>query len=524
MSGEADRTMQRAEALMESHPDSALMLMRQIAPSDLHGKREKALYALLLTQAQYKNYIEVTDDSLISTAVDYFDRTDDLHHQMLAYHYSGQVNYDTKNYAKALYSSLLAYQLAKELDERFWIAMSARTLADIYHDTYNGSEEIEFSKIEYNNFNKMGKQLHTNHAILDLAKAYVGAGKYREALSCASQALDSAIKYKDDYLRYDAIRLKGLIDIHKREYAEAIKKYIEVCNSPYAITRDSIYLGMLYLKNGNNQYLRKYMEDISFDDDEYVGLWLKHEYYMSADSLEKAVEILSKKSAITDSIFHSVLTQNLSGTLRDYYDYEVAIKEAQIRVSKLIIYGISGISIIVAAVITCALLRYRRKQKAIIDRNIEIAQNLQEMISTSDSRAKETIHELFAGRFVEVDKLCRILYENSNSTTARKRISEEVVSFVKQLSEDKGKIKELHEYADKHYDDIMSHLKLAFPELKDADYRLFLYSILGFSNSAIAMFLNEDRISSVYSRRKRLKTKFRESDSEYKFIFIEAIS
>lgn len=58
---------------METCPDSALLLLNQIPqPEKLQGK-ECADYALLLTQARDKNYLDsLQSDSLIKLAVDYY--------------------------------------------------------------------------------------------------------------------------------------------------------------------------------------------------------------------------------------------------------------------------------------------------------------------------------------------------------------------------------------------------------------------------------------------------------------------
>ena len=65
---EADRILDSADALMTEHPDSALSLIEKI---DTVGLDEEhfARYALLLTKAQDKNYIDPADDRLILKAV-----------------------------------------------------------------------------------------------------------------------------------------------------------------------------------------------------------------------------------------------------------------------------------------------------------------------------------------------------------------------------------------------------------------------------------------------------------------------
>ena len=59
-----------ADSLMQSHPDSSLQLLEAIPAPQKMGKTDRAWYALLLTQAKYKNYVSLENDSLIQVAVD----------------------------------------------------------------------------------------------------------------------------------------------------------------------------------------------------------------------------------------------------------------------------------------------------------------------------------------------------------------------------------------------------------------------------------------------------------------------
>ena len=61
-----------ADSLMEIYPDSALSILESISSPQKLPCADRALYALLLTQARHKNYIALGDDSLIKTAVEYY--------------------------------------------------------------------------------------------------------------------------------------------------------------------------------------------------------------------------------------------------------------------------------------------------------------------------------------------------------------------------------------------------------------------------------------------------------------------
>jgi len=79
-------TLHRAEALMNEHPDSAWAVLNTLSADEMGQNSTRALYALLYTQAQDKNYIDETNDSLISIAVDYYLNTDDARRKFLSYY------------------------------------------------------------------------------------------------------------------------------------------------------------------------------------------------------------------------------------------------------------------------------------------------------------------------------------------------------------------------------------------------------------------------------------------------------
>ncbi|HRW95352.1 MAG TPA: hypothetical protein P5167_05855, partial [Bacteroidales bacterium] len=60
------------DSLMNSRPDSAYNVLNSIPEGALHTRRDRAYYALLMTQARHKNYIPLRNDSLINVAVNYY--------------------------------------------------------------------------------------------------------------------------------------------------------------------------------------------------------------------------------------------------------------------------------------------------------------------------------------------------------------------------------------------------------------------------------------------------------------------
>ena len=68
------RTLNDVETYIAERPDSALSVLESIDTTSLTTKGLRAHHALLHAMALDKNYIDVTDDSLALTAVNYFQK------------------------------------------------------------------------------------------------------------------------------------------------------------------------------------------------------------------------------------------------------------------------------------------------------------------------------------------------------------------------------------------------------------------------------------------------------------------
>ena len=77
--------LNRAEAVMDEHPDSSLTLLRTLTFDDFRKEKNRARYALLHSQALDRNYIDTTRDSLVSVAVEYYKDGNDVRSKFLVF-------------------------------------------------------------------------------------------------------------------------------------------------------------------------------------------------------------------------------------------------------------------------------------------------------------------------------------------------------------------------------------------------------------------------------------------------------
>ena len=157
----------------------------------------------------------------------------------------------------------------------------------------------------------------------------------------------------------------------------------------------------------------------------------------------------------------------------------------------------------------------RRTRKLREDHYFNIGENVRELVNVKDRQNEHLsrlLHELLTKEYKAIDEKCRDYYANSSSQSRRK-VSDEVIAMVDRFSSDET-IRELEQTVDKYQSGLIAEFRTDLPSLKPADYRLFLFSTLGFSTSAISVFLKEEKLDAVYNRKSRLKAKIKKLDSE----------
>ena len=89
--GEVYRLLTDVDSYIESRPDSALAVLEGIDKAELTTKELEAKYALLMSMALDKNYIDLQSDSVIAPAVRYYERYGSADEKLKMYYYSGRI-------------------------------------------------------------------------------------------------------------------------------------------------------------------------------------------------------------------------------------------------------------------------------------------------------------------------------------------------------------------------------------------------------------------------------------------------
>ena len=207
-----------ADSLMEIYPDSALSILESISSPQKLPRADRALYALLLTQARHKNYIALGDDSLIKTAVEYYGDKKKSVRAAKAHYYWG-ATYGEKGYTSfAVDEYLTAIRVMPVRDE--FLAMIYDNLADCYEKDELFDIAIDAYREAYQIL-KGGSQ--QTYPLRGIARMCLLQNKKDSALFYYHQALDCALAEQDSSLIGALYHDLAMAYNEKKDYIQADK-------------------------------------------------------------------------------------------------------------------------------------------------------------------------------------------------------------------------------------------------------------------------------------------------------------
>ncbi len=131
------RALDRAESLMETHPDSALILLEEMDKGELGSKKEQARYALLMSMALDKNYIDTTKFDVLQPAVDYYLKHGDSNEKLRTYYYQGRIYQNCGDRDNALDSFVKGIDISPNCTDSLTLVKTLVAQAYLFYEFYD---------------------------------------------------------------------------------------------------------------------------------------------------------------------------------------------------------------------------------------------------------------------------------------------------------------------------------------------------------------------------------------------------
>lgn len=274
-------TMEKAEELMDSRPDSALTVLSSIDKNVLGGDEEKARFALLMSMALDKNYIDTTSFDVLQPAIDYYSHhgTDD--DKLRTMYYSGRIYQNQGDEESALTSFLKAYELGEDISDSILLAHNLVAIGTIELRQYKIKKFIEHN--------------------IQAANIYRSTGREDYALKSYANALGGYVMIKDKLKSDSVLSVSGQI-------FKTHKELTPIIQIPYI---------SYIIEFGSQSELKQLFSQLQDSNIEYHETLDFARAYAKLGEYDKAIELLSNAKtteSIEDSLkYLSVSTMILEG-------------------------------------------------------------------------------------------------------------------------------------------------------------------------------------------------------------------
>jgi len=487
----------QADSLMEEYPDSALHILESIESQQLTVQADRAYYALLLTQARDKNYIVQTDDSLIRTAVQYYDSIGDIPMQAKAHYHWGGVLRDQNNYFHALHLYINAANYAKRSEKSKLLSLIYNNIGNIYYQEnhYNKADSMyqllqQQATLQKDTINLVEALSKRGSINIEKGKAY-----YQQAESLLLQASELTKHFPNNMLKANIASSLSALYSRMQKGKEAIK----YAKENFTHLTDTTLYAKGYLLLGDAYYKAQLYDSAQFyfnkalHTQEYVT---KANTYMrladiakKSNKLEESLELERFYSAYQDSAYNQNLYILSTST---FYSPTPPQYRADFPVKRWVLY----ISICILIIGSYLFIRQYKYKKVSSKKN--------------SIRTMEIDIEKVKGQLQETAfyKKAQSILNHQNDTDAKSTEKPVLTN-----DDQKSLIKEINclipEYT--------SHLRKNFPLLTDKDIFFCCIHLSGFSIQELGVILSRTP-NSIYKRRGSILEKKMQLDKNDNFI------
>lgn len=567
---EARNDLKRAEAVMESRPDSALLILDSIDSGSLNRSSDRALYALLQTQARIKTYEPLTDDSLISGAVSYFTDHGPDSNLMKALFYQAEIRKNDLQYSKAIIPAMRSRELAIKIRNPYWHAKASELISDIYNATYCDEEALKFNMEAIVQYKKAYKINNARYSICDRAVDLRNMGAHEMSLKILDSLHNAVSKDGIDSSLGDYIRMQKFAIYYKINDFQKAVQILDDCDhagkSPLDYTdMEQTMKYISKIRTGRFHNIPALIDSIETKaitcSDKGARYTLLAECYSEVHDLPKARLYYDSMMSWQNNRVNEILKQSVISSQRNYYKLE-AKKERKHKDALIRLLLISGCITFLIIIIGIMHFRHKIQVKAleldekikdivilsekINDRTQKVNQLNSEIIrkendierlrdivkNTETSRPsnlleknnelKVHIESLFKDQWQLLNRLCsQYVKEEFNDEIKKEALLKEINREIIDLKNPE-RLLEIRRCVNLYMNGILVDLENQCGFLKQDDISFIALLYAGFSPKTICL-ITGIKYKYFYNKRSRLIERIRKSNAESKAVFISKI-
>lgn len=471
-----------AESVMFDHPDSALHILEDMPmPSARRDKENHALWCLLVTQAQYKQVMKISSDSLVRIAYDYYKPTKNSRRKAIAALYMGCINYDLGNIEEAMLYYLEGKTEVEKTDDykTGYLIMSSLTDLYLFRDFADYALEACMKAYDYAVKDSNNRYQLTSLGLL--ARCYCITNEFPKAIETYQKTAAKAVELGFENNEYYYSIQKEIALVYTNSWK--FEKSLEILKALPKMYQPSLLIGTNYLML--NQYDSAYLylnKDLNTDN-----VYTKKSIYKALYQLGDTPEYRKYLKSYCDSLLFytdSVMSLDKGKEIIAYkekYDHQKLITEQQrLKLEKAdaqrMMFIITICLIVVIAVVAYLYQKRLVRKETTIRKQSEQLQDYMlqlheyETQLMQNNRYMEELKEQLSGQEMNSEELHEYREQIDSLQVENSRLSEKINSLQQHIAEYTSKLDKARRDTEKFRSISEENLNLKQRERMLADY------------------------------------------------------
>ena len=169
------------ESIIEKDGEQAYKMLKGMNRDSISSKSEYARYSLLMSMAMDKNYIDITSDSIIAPAVEYYRKHGSNDHKMKALYYRGVIERNAGNNESALEYFVKAEQYVPKTEDYLFAGRIYSAKQQIYRAIYDLPKSLTAQKLAYKNFSLAKDTSRIINSLINTTSLYISLNQLDSA-------------------------------------------------------------------------------------------------------------------------------------------------------------------------------------------------------------------------------------------------------------------------------------------------------------------------------------------------------
>ena len=508
--------LKAAEQLMLTSPDSSLHILQKLRLNLFTTRSDKALYALLKSQALDKHDIKVESDSLIAIATEYFDDKDPVRAGYAWFYMSRCANYrgDAKTQADAL---LKAQEFAEKSNDYRLQGLVYGDKGNLYNAQREYMNSIYFFKCAYNRFAKVKDYRNCILSSINIGYNYLYTSHSEKALPYYLLAEKNFVHYKDILLLSTVYRCLGGAYYENGNYVKALLYYKKtpLTDQPFYDSNKWFLIANTYFKTDNIDSTRFYLNKITKLQEmapDYYRLWQK--LYENEGNTIKALYFSKRVTVVTDSLYKRKLDVSFAGLEKKYKYQGLQLSNKELIIKNKQKGILLFIFLFILSLWAIGVLFWRNRSNTY---KLKIQKQLLEREKSLVEKEKENVKLLEKQLKIQNVLLSNVDQYRKNSF--KRPFSSDVEQFGISPILNQTFHKELIASMDIQYNDISIRLAESYPNLSERDILVCCLLLADFDTGKISSILDVKNDSiRIHRTRLRKKLNLRKDDNLTDFL------